>query len=117
MPLPKIFRYSLNQKLRRAVNRIMRWVTTESNEEPLDLHKEQIKKILLVRATFRMGHSILAIPAILLFRKTFPQMPGLILSERRYPPSFSGIFRSIIIFLSPAAIPAPHGTTLSFSDN
>jgi ADP-heptose:LPS heptosyltransferase len=73
MALPKIFRYSLNQKLRRAVNRIMRWVITESNEERLDLHKEQFKKILLVRATFRMGHSILAIPAILLFRKNFPQ--------------------------------------------
>ena len=72
MALPKIFRYSLNQKLRRAVNWIMRWVIAESNEERLDLHKEQLKKILLVRATFRMGHSILAIPAILLFRKTFP---------------------------------------------
>jgi ADP-heptose:LPS heptosyltransferase len=73
MILPKIFRYSLNQELRRAVTRMMRWVTTESKEKPLDLHKEQLKKILLVRATFRMGHSILAIPAIWLFRKNFPQ--------------------------------------------
>jgi len=72
MALPKIFRYSLNRKLRGATNGIMRWVTAESNEERLDLHKEQLKKILLVRATFRMGHSILAIPAILLFRKHFP---------------------------------------------
>lgn len=73
MALPKIFRYSLNQRLRRVINRIMRWVTTESNEEPLDLHKEQIKKILLVRATFRTGHSILAIPAVMMFRQNFPQ--------------------------------------------
>ena len=73
MILPKIFRYSLNQELRRAVTRMMRWVTTESKEKPLNLHKEQLKKILLVRATFRMGHSILAIPAIWLFRKNFPQ--------------------------------------------
>jgi ADP-heptose:LPS heptosyltransferase/protein-S-isoprenylcysteine O-methyltransferase Ste14 len=72
MALPKIFRYSLNRKLRVAANWIMRRVTTESKEEGLDLHKEQVKKILLVRATFRMGHSILAIPAILLFRKNFP---------------------------------------------
>ena len=72
MALPKIFRYSLNRKLRGATNGIMRWVTAESNEERLDLHKEQLKKILLVRATFRMGHSILVIPAILLFRKHFP---------------------------------------------
>jgi len=70
--LPKIFRYSLDQKFRSAANWIMRQVTTESKEERLDLHKEQLKKILLVRATFRMGHSILAVPAILLFRKTFP---------------------------------------------
>jgi heptosyltransferase-3 len=73
MILPKIFRNSLTQELRRAVTRMMRWVTTESKEKPLDLHKEQLKKILLVRATFRMGHSILAIPAIWLFRKNFPQ--------------------------------------------
>ena len=72
MPLPTIFRYSLNEQLRRVVNRIMRCITTESNEERLDLNKEQIKKILLVRATFRMGDSVLAIPALLLFRKAFP---------------------------------------------
>src|SRR5262245_17219994 len=72
MVLPKIFRYALNQQLRRAVNRIMGWITTESKEERLDLHKEQLKKILLVRATFRMGDSMLALPAISLFRQNFP---------------------------------------------
>src|SRR5262245_36563939 len=73
MTRPKIFSYSINQKLRRAVNWIMRWVTTRSKEERLDLRSEKLKKILLVRATFRMGDSILAIPAIVLFRKNFPQ--------------------------------------------
>jgi ADP-heptose:LPS heptosyltransferase/protein-S-isoprenylcysteine O-methyltransferase Ste14 len=73
MTRPKIFRYSLNQKLRRAANWIMRCVTTKSKEVRLDLRNEQLKKILLVRATFRMGDSILAIPAISLFRKNFPQ--------------------------------------------
>src|SRR5262245_24818813 len=73
MTRPKIFRYSLDQKLRRAVNWIMQCVTTRSKEERLDLRSEKVKKILLVRATFRMGDSILAIPAIVLFRKNFPQ--------------------------------------------
>jgi len=72
MSRPKIFRYFLNQKLRRAVNWLMRWATFGSKEEPFDLRKESPKRILIVRATFRMGDSILAIPAILLFRKHFP---------------------------------------------
>lgn len=37
-----------------------------------DVRKENIQKILLARTTFRMGNSILATPAILLFRKNFP---------------------------------------------
>jgi len=72
MVLPKIFRYALNERLRRTVNRIMRWITRASTDKRFDLHKEQLKKILLVRATFRMGDSILALPAISLFRQNFP---------------------------------------------
>ena len=47
-------------------------VTSESKQEQLDLRKEPIKKILLVRAIFRMGDSVLAAPAIRLFREKFP---------------------------------------------
>jgi heptosyltransferase III len=68
----KIFRYSLNHRLRLALKWILRCVTTESKEERLDLDRERIKKILLVRAIFRMGDSVLAAPAIHLFRKNFP---------------------------------------------
>lgn len=50
----------------------MRSVTTKSRAAQLDVRKEQVNKILLVRATFRMGDSILAIPAISVFRKNFP---------------------------------------------
>ena len=51
---------------------VMGLVTARSKEERLDFHRERIEKILLVRSTFRMGESILAIPAISLFRKNFP---------------------------------------------
>jgi ADP-heptose:LPS heptosyltransferase len=73
MPLPKTLRYSLNRKLRHAAHWTVGLVTPSSKVEPLDLHREQVKKILIVRSTFRMGDSILAIPAILSFRKQFPQ--------------------------------------------
>ena len=72
MNRPKNFAYSLNQKIRRMAKWIMRSVTSRSKEKRLDLHKEEIEKILLVRATFRMGDSILAMPAISVFRKNFP---------------------------------------------
>ncbi len=72
MSRPKHFRYSLNQNIRRTAKWIMRSVTNRSNEQRLDLHKEKIEKILLVRATFRMGDSVLAAPAISVFRKQFP---------------------------------------------
>jgi heptosyltransferase-3 len=72
MSPPKSFRYSLNQELRRAAHWVMRLVPHGSKEERLDLRQEQFKKILIVRANFRMGNSILAIPAILSFRKQFP---------------------------------------------
>lgn len=68
-----VLRYRLNKKIRTLATWITGLVTVRSNEERIDFHREQIKKILLVRATFRMGDSILATPAILLFRKNFPE--------------------------------------------
>jgi heptosyltransferase III len=67
-----IFRYRLNKKIRTLATWITGLVTARSTEKQLDFHREQINKILLVRATFRMGDSILATPAILLFRRNFP---------------------------------------------
>src|SRR6266542_1660585 len=69
----KIFRYLINDKLRRAAHWIMRLAITGSREERVDLRHKEFKKILIVRATFRLGDSVLAIPAILSFRKCFPQ--------------------------------------------
>jgi heptosyltransferase III len=69
---PKPFSYSLNDKMRTLVMRMMALVTSRSKEERLDFGKERIERILLVRATFRLGDSILATPAIFLFRRNFP---------------------------------------------
>jgi heptosyltransferase-3 len=66
------FPYSLNKTIRGLAMRAMRLITGEAKEMRNDLHKEQIQKILLVRATFRMGSSVLATPAIFLFRRSFP---------------------------------------------
>ena len=72
MALPKMFLYSLNKKIRGIVKWIMFLDTTKTPERRLDLHKEQVERILLVRPSSRMGHLILATPAIFLFRKSFP---------------------------------------------
>ena len=66
------FRYRLNQKIRAFTMWATSLVTVRSNDDHLDFHQEQIKKILLVRATFRLGDSILATPSIFLFRRNFP---------------------------------------------
>ena len=51
---------------------VMSLVTVRSADAQVDLRQEPIGKILLVRATFRLGDSILATPAISLFRRNFP---------------------------------------------
>ena len=70
---PKIFRYRLNHNLRSLTHYLATLVTTPEKEQRLDLSKEQLNKILIVRATFRMGDSLLAIRAVKSFRKRFPQ--------------------------------------------
>src|SRR5258706_1224974 len=68
----KAFRYWLDRNIRASVMSVMSWMIPRSCEESVDLQRQNIRKILLVRALFRMGDSILATPAILLLRKNFP---------------------------------------------
>ena len=70
MSLP--FFYKLNRAISGLAGRIMNLATTRSADAEVDLSREPIRKILLVRGNFRMGDSVLASPAILLFRKNFP---------------------------------------------
>ena len=67
----KNFRYSLNQKLRRCLFWIMRWITPLSSEESFNPN-QRIEKVLIVRATFRLGDCVLAIPAIWTLRRKYP---------------------------------------------
>jgi heptosyltransferase-3 len=65
-------RYRADRLIRGLVMHVMGWITRGSAEQRVDLRNEDVKNILLVRPIFRMGNSILATPAILLFRENFP---------------------------------------------
>jgi heptosyltransferase-3 len=64
--------YKLNKTISGVASGIINLVTARSPDVEADLLRETIRKILLVRGNFRMGDSVLASPAILLFRKNFP---------------------------------------------
>jgi len=67
------FRYRLDRIIRVFVMGFLKRVTPSSDEQRVDFRRQDIKRILLVRALFRMGDSILATPAIIMFRKNFPE--------------------------------------------
>jgi len=69
----KAIRYWLNRRIRAFVMWVMKALAPSSTEAQVDLRRENIQRILLVRSLFRMGDSILATPALLLMRKNFPQ--------------------------------------------
>ncbi|MFO0793414.1 MAG: hypothetical protein U0586_05060 [Candidatus Brocadiaceae bacterium] len=62
----------LNKIIRTLTIRAISLVKGGGSEERIDFHEKRVEKILLVRTTIRMGSSILAIPAISLFRRNFP---------------------------------------------
>ena len=68
----KAFRYRLDRATRGCVMRVMNWLTPAAPKRRADFRQTEIQRILLVRSLFRMGDSILATPAIVLFRKNFP---------------------------------------------
>ncbi|HEX2384956.1 MAG TPA: glycosyltransferase family 9 protein, partial [Candidatus Binatia bacterium] len=64
--------YRLNKRISGAAIRLLNLATGRAADAAVDLAREPIRKILLVRGNFRMGDSVLAAPAIFLFRKNFP---------------------------------------------
>ncbi len=64
--------YRLNKQISGAAIGMMSLLSGRSPDIEVDLRREPIRKILLVRGNFRMGDSVLATPAIFLFRKNFP---------------------------------------------
>jgi len=70
--MPLAANYRLNKRISGLAMRLMRLGTGRAPDVSVDLSREAIRKILLVRGNFRMGDSVLASPAIFLFRKNFP---------------------------------------------
>jgi heptosyltransferase-3 len=69
----KVLAYRLNRKIRNCIMYVMRVLAPEwKRYDPDDILDQAIHKILLVRATFRIGASVLATPAISMFRRRFP---------------------------------------------
>lgn len=66
------FRYRLDRSIREFVMKVMSWITPAAKDERIDFQADNIRRILIVRSLFRMGDTILATPAILLFRRNFP---------------------------------------------
>jgi len=66
------FRYRLDRCIRAAAMFIMNRIMPRTASATVDLRRERIDRILLVRGVFRLGNAILAIPSILLFRRNFP---------------------------------------------
>jgi hypothetical protein len=52
-------RYRLDRTIRKTVMRVMSWITRRSAAHPVDLRRQEIKKILLVRGIFHMGDAML----------------------------------------------------------
>jgi ADP-heptose:LPS heptosyltransferase len=70
--MKRSIRYRLDSAIRALAMQVMSWLTPTASAQPINLQRNEIKKILLVRSVFRMGDSLLATPAILIFRKNFP---------------------------------------------
>ena len=68
----KPLRYRADRWIRQWVMRVIGWCAPQNGQFSPDLHSLPIKKILLVRANFRMGNAILALPAIAGFQENFP---------------------------------------------
>jgi heptosyltransferase-3 len=66
-------RYRLDRWIRFLVMRAIGSFASKSAVVNLDPGNPSIKRILLVRANFRMGNAVLALPAIAAFRKNFPR--------------------------------------------
>ena len=69
---PRALRYRLDRWIRYIAMRGLAWFAPQGNETEIHPRSPSIKRILLVRANFRMGNAMLALPAIAAFRKNFP---------------------------------------------
>ena len=66
----KAFRYRVDNSIRSAMRVILRSIIPQHRDQRPEF--ESISKILIVRASFRLGDSMFAVPAVLAFRKGYP---------------------------------------------
>jgi heptosyltransferase III len=67
----KPLRYRLDRWIRGMVMRVIKWCTRDRQSANFDAPSAKIRKILLVRANFRMGNVVLALPSVAAFREKF----------------------------------------------
>jgi len=72
-PKNRALRYRLDRLIRRLVMGGILGLAPKRQPISIDLRRQDLKRILLVRANFRMGNAILTLPAIAAFRKRYPQ--------------------------------------------
>ncbi len=71
-PPPRPLRYRLDRLIRKLVMGAISALASGQKAATIDLGGQDLKRILLVRANFRIGNAILTLPAIAAFRKNFP---------------------------------------------
>ena len=65
-------RYRADRWIRQLAMRVIGWCVPANEAGIAELSPSSVKRILLVRANFRMGNALLALPAIASFRSGFP---------------------------------------------
>jgi heptosyltransferase-3 len=71
-PTKRPLRYRLDRLIRNTVMRVIGSVASNHELQEFDLRRHPPKRILLVRANYRIGNALLTLPAITAFAKTFP---------------------------------------------
>ncbi len=71
-PNQRPLRYRVDRFIRAVVMRLISGLASSHRYDEFDPHSQTIKRILLVRANFRIGNAILTLPAVAAFRKNFP---------------------------------------------
>jgi heptosyltransferase-3 len=71
-PTKRPLRYRLDRLIRKLVMGAISGLASGRQTVSIDPRGQDLKRILLVRANFRIGNAILTLPAIAAFRKNFP---------------------------------------------
>ena len=72
-PTKRPLRYRLDRLVRNLAMRVISGLASANDAQSADPRGQDLRRILLVRANFRIGNLVLALPALAAFRKNFPQ--------------------------------------------